>query len=191
MKVTAFNGSPRRDGNTGILLRAALAPIAEAGIETELVQVGGTSIHGCRACMQCMARKDLRCALNDDGFNDHMEKIMASDGIIIGSPSYFASITPETKALVDRAGFVGVANGRALARKVGAAVAAHRRGGGIQVVNTINQMFLMSRMIVPGSTYWNFGVGREQGEVASDKEALANMQDLGETIAWLLPRMRE
>lgn len=190
MKVTAFNGSPRRNGNTAMLLRAALAPIADAGIETELVQVGGTSIHGCRACMQCMARQDHRCAMDDDGFNAHMEKILASDGILIGSPSYFASVTAETKALIDRAGLVSVANGRALARKVGAAVAAQRRGGGVQVVNTINQMFLMNRMIVPGSTYWNFGVGLDRGDVGSDQEALANMQDLGETIAWLLPRMQ-
>jgi multimeric flavodoxin WrbA len=190
MKVTAFNGSPRKDGNTALLLRAVLAPIAEAGIETELVQVGGTNIHGCRACMQCAARKDRRCVFDDDDLNAHLEKMLASDGIILGSPSYFASVTPELKALIDRAGFVAGMNGRAFARKIGAAVAAHRRGGGIQVMNTINQMFLMSRMIVPGSTYWNFGVGRERGEVASDQEALANMKDLGETIAWLLPRVQ-
>lgn len=190
MKVTAFNGSPRKEGNTALLLSAALAPIAAAGIETEFVQVGGTPIHGCRACMQCAKRLDRRCAMDDDGFNSHLEKMLASDGVLLGSPSYFASVTPEIKALIDRAGFVAFVNGRAFARKVGAAVAAQRRGGGLQVVNTINQLFLMSRMIVPGSTYWNFGVGLEAGDVASDEEAFANMQDLGETIAWLLPRVQ-
>ena len=190
MKVTAFNGSPHADGNTAILLRAALAPIAAAGIDTELVQVGGTAIHGCRACMQCAVRKDRRCAFNDDPFNAMLETMLASDGILLGSPSYFSSVTPELKALIDRAGFVSVVNGGALARKVGAAVCAQRRGGGVQVMNTINQLYLMSRMIVPGSTYWNFGVGREPGDVASDQEALANMQDLGTTIAWLLVRMQ-
>ena len=189
MKVTAFNGSPHPDGNTAILLRKALEPIAGAGIETELVQVGGTNIHGCRACMRCAQRKDRRCACDDDVFNTFLEKMLASEGMLLGSPSYFCSLTPELKALIDRAGFVSRVNGDLLARKVGAGVAAERRAGGTHVMEAINHLFLMSRMIVPGSTYWNFGVGREPGAVANDQEAMANMQDLGEAIAWLLPRL--
>ena len=189
MKVTAFNGSPRPNGNTGILLRQVLEPIAQAGIQTELVQVGGTNIHGCRACGACAKLKNRRCGCDDDALNGFLEKMVESDGIVVGSPSYFCDITAETKALIDRAGYVAAYNGRMFARKVGGGVAAHRRAGGVHVMESVNRMFLMNRMIVPGSTYWNFGVGREQGEVANDKEALANMQDLGETIVWLLQKI--
>lgn len=189
MKVTAFNGSPRPDGNTAFLLRKVLEPIEKAGIEVELVQVGNTPLRGCTACGQCAVKKNKRCVIEGDKLNEYLEKMLASDGIILGSPSYFTSVTAEMKALIDRAGYVAVANGRLFARKVGAAVVAERRGGATHVMDTINHMFLMSRMIVPGSTYWNFGVGREKGEVANDQEGLANMQDLGETIAWLLQKM--
>jgi multimeric flavodoxin WrbA len=191
MKVTAFNGSPRPNGNTGLLLRKVLEPIAAAGIQTELVQVGGTNIHGCRACGACAKLKNRRCGCADDALNSFLEKMDASDGIVIGSPSYFCDVTAETKALIDRAGYVAAYNGRMFARKIGAGVAAHRRSGGVHVMESLNRMFLMNRMIVPGSTYWNFGVGREQGEVANDKEALANMQDLGETIVWLLQKIAQ
>jgi multimeric flavodoxin WrbA len=189
MKVTAFNGSPHPDGNTALLLKKALEPIAAAGIQTELVQVGGTNIHGCRGCMACTKLKNKHCADDSDALNSFIDKMLASDGILIGSPSYFCDMTAETKALVDRAGFVAAYNGRMFARKVAAGVAAHRRAGGPHVMEALNRMFLMNRMIVPGSTYWNFGVGREPGEVAHDKEALANMQDLGETFVWLLQKI--
>jgi multimeric flavodoxin WrbA len=191
MKVTAFNGSPRPDGNTSILLKAALAPIAAAGIQTELVQVGGTNIHGCRACMACTKLKNKRCADDSDPLNDFLQKMIDSDGILLGSPSYFCGLTAEMKALIDRAGFVAAYNDRLFSRKVAAGIAAHRRAGGTHVMEALNHMFLMNRMIVPGSTYWNFGVGRQPGEVANDKEALANMQDLGETFVWLLQKIAQ
>jgi multimeric flavodoxin WrbA len=189
MKVTAFNGSPRPDGNTALLLKKALEPIAAAGITTELIQVGGTNIHGCRACGACAKLKNRRCGCTDDDLNDFLAKMDASDGILLGSPSYFCGLTAEMKALVDRAGYVAAVNGRMFARKIAAGVAAHRRAGGTHVMEALNRMFLMNRMIVPGSTYWNFGVGREPGDVAHDKEALANMRDLGETFAWLLQKL--
>ena len=190
MKVVAFNGSPRKDGNTAALLREVLKPIAEAGIGTELVQVGGVLLHGCKACGGCAAAQDMTCVQTGDPMNDWIAKMVEADGILFGSPSYFSGLTPELKALIDRAGFVTVMNGRALARKVGAAVCVHRRAGGVNVLDQINHMMLMSRMIVPGSTYWNLGVGRLPGEVMNDAEALANMKDLGETIAWLIKRTR-
>ena len=117
--------------------------------------------------------------------------MLESDGILLGSPSYFCDLTAEMKALIDRAGFVAAVNGRMFARKVAAGIAAHRRAGGPHVMESFNRMFLMNRMIVPGSTYWNFGVGREPGDVAHDKEALANMQDLGETFVWLLHKIAQ
>jgi multimeric flavodoxin WrbA len=186
MKVVAFNGSPRADGNTAMLLRKVLSPIARAGIDTELVQVGGQPVRGCAACYHCMEAKDRKCVIKTDLVNACIEKMLEADAIIMGSPSYFSGMTSELKALIDRAGLVAVANGRMFSRKIGAAVAVHRRGGAVNVVDAINHMYLMSRMIVPGSTYWNFGVGLEREDVANDEEATQNMHDLGETIVWLL-----
>ncbi|MDD4102888.1 MAG: flavodoxin family protein [Kiritimatiellae bacterium] len=189
MKVVAFNGSPSREGNTVMLLRKVLSPIARAGIDTELVQIGGETLRGCTACYQCFKSKDRCCAINSDIVNECIEKMIEADCIIMGSPAYFAGMTSDLKALVDRAGLVAVANGNLFSRKVGAAVAVHRRGGAVNVFDAINHMFLMSRMIVPGSTYWNFGVGLNPGDVADDNEATENMHDLGETIVWLLKRL--
>lgn len=186
MKVIAINGSPRKGGNTEYLLNKVLEPIAAAGIETELVQVGGKPIRGCLACGKCAENQNRRCVIESDLGNELITKLLDCDAMILGSPTYFADMTPELKALIDRAGYVALANGRLFKRKIGAAVAVNRRGGAIHVQDSINHMFLMSQMIVPGSTYWNMGVGREKGEVAADAEALANMQDLGETIAWLI-----
>jgi multimeric flavodoxin WrbA len=190
MKAIAINGSPRKGGNTEFLLKKVLEPIAEAGIETEFIQIGGKQVRGCLACYKCMENKNARCVIETDIVNECIGKMLESDAIILGSPTYFAGMTSEMKALVDRAGFVAFANGRLFSRKIGAAVVVNRRGGATNVMDSINHMFLMSRMIVPGSTYWNFGVGREIGEVAKDTEALENMRDLGETIAWLVKRLR-
>ena len=190
MKAIAFNGSPRKGGNTEFLLRKVLEPISEAGIETELVQIGDKPVRGCIACYKCRENKNSRCAINTDMVNECIGKMIQADAIILGSPTYFAGMTSEMKALIDRAGFVAGSNGRLFARKIGAGVVVHRRGGATSVLDSINHMFLISRMIVPGSTYWNFGVGREKGEVENDAEALTNMKDLGETIAWLVKRLR-
>ena len=191
MKVIAINGSPREGGNTDFLLRKVLEPIAEAGIETELMQIGGKQVRGCLGCYQCRIKKNGRCANNTDVVNEFIGKMIEADAIILGSPTYFADMTAEMKALIDRAGFVALANGGLFARKIGAAVVVNRRGGATSVLDSINHMFLMSRMIVPGSTYWNFGVGLDRGDVANDEEALRNMQDLGGTIAWLIRNLKD
>lgn len=190
MKVVAFNGSPRKGGNTEQLLRAVFGPLEAAGIETELVQVGGTPLRGCVACMKCRERKDGRCALEGDLLNECVAKMREADGILLGSPTYFTDVSAEMKALIDRAGYVALANGRLLRRKVGAAVVAVRRGGATHAFDTMNHLFLINEMIVPGGTYWNMGYGREKGEVASDAEGLANMKSLGENMAWLLLALR-
>lgn len=186
MKVVAFNGSPRKGGNTELLLRKVLEPIEAAGIETELVQVGGKEVRGCQACYACFQKKNKRCINDRDEVNRWIEKILEADAIVIGSPTYFAAPTAEITALLDRVGLVACANNAMLGRKIGAAVVAVRRGGAGGVQDAINHMFLMTRMIVPGSTYWNMGFGLEKGEAAGDTEGLNNMQDLGETIAWLV-----
>ena len=188
MKVIAFNGSPRPDGNTSILLQHALEPIRATGGKTEIVHFGGENIRGCRACGACKRNQDSRCAFDDDPVNALIAKMVEADGILLGSPTYFADLTPETKALIDRAGYVVRANGDLLRRKVGAAVIAARRAGQIHAYDSINHFFLISQMFVPGSCYWNVGVGREKGDVLKDEEGLKTMRILGENMAWLLER---
>ena len=191
MKAIAINGSPRKGGNTETLLSKVLEPLAEAGWDTEIFQLGGKPIRDCRACYQCFKAKNSRCGQKDDSFNACLEKMLQADAIILGSPTYFTDVSAEMKALLDRAGLVAVANGGLFHRKIGAAVVAVRRGGGTHAFDTMNHMFLMSGVIVPGSTYWNLGFGLEKGEVNKDEEGLRNMADLGQTIAWLGKAIRQ
>ena len=190
MKVTAFNGSPRKDGNTVRLINHVFETLRIENIETEIVQVGGNLIHGCTACYKCFETKDCSCSIKNDIVNDYIEKMRQSDGIILASPTYFADVTPELKALIDRAGLVSMASGRFLKRKVGAAVIAVRRAGAIHSFDTINHLFLICEMIIPGSSYWNMGFGREKGEVEKDEEGIQTMRVLGENMAWLLKKLR-
>jgi len=185
MYALAINGSPRKGGNTQMLLESALKPLADAGWETEYVKVGGKPIHGCLACGKCWERKNMQCSVDTDDFNAIMAKMVRADALILGSPTYFTDVSSELKAVLDRSGFVALANGGAFAGKIGAAVVAVRRAGAVHVYDTINHMFLMNRMLIPGSTYWNLGIGLNKGDVAGDTEGLNNMQNLGENIAWL------
>ncbi len=189
MKVVAFNGSPRKGGNTSQLLQVVLKELEQAGIETELVELAGTHPHGCRACSLCFERKDGRCAVDADPMNEWIAKMAEADGILLGSPTYFADVTTEIKALMDRAGFVGRANGF-LTRKVGAAVVVARRAGAIHAFDTLNHFFLINEMIIPGSSYWNLAYGRAVDEVQQDEEGLRTMQTLGKNMAWLLGKVR-
>lgn len=189
MKVVAFNGSARKDGNTAILIRRVLAELEKEGIETELVQMAGMKTHGCIACYKCFERKDRRCAVKNDDINLCIEKMDAADGVILGSPTYFANVSTEMKALIDRAGMTGIANERMYKRKVGAAVVAVRRAGATNVFDAINRFFGIEGMIVPGSIYWNLGIGREPGQVEGDDEGLRTMTELGQNMAWLLKKL--
>jgi multimeric flavodoxin WrbA len=189
MKVVAFNGSARKDGNTAILIRYVLGELEKEGIETQMVQLAGKNIHGCRACRKCVENKDKRCSFDDDVVNDCIEKMLESEGIILGSPTYLGGPSSEIKALIDRAGFVALWNGKMLRKKVGAAVVAERRAGAIHVFHSINNLFLMNEMIVPGSIYWNLGLGREKGEVENDPEGIETMEALGRNMAWLLKKL--
>ena len=117
--------------------------------------------------------------------------MLAADCIILGSPVYFSMMTPELKAFIDRAGYVARANSDMFKRKVGAAVVAVRRAGAIPTFDAINHFFLISQMIVPGSSYWNIGVGQKKGDVKNDEEGMKTMIDLGNNIVWLLKRLRK
>ena len=189
MKVVAFNGSARKDGNTAILLRRVLKVLEAEGIETELIQLAGEPIHGCTACGVCFQAKNRQCKIVNDNVNSYIEKMAAADGIILGSPTYFSMMSSEMKALIDRAGFVGRANPDLYKRKVGASVVAVRRAGAIPTLDAMNRFFLISEMIIPGSSYWNLGVGRNKGDVEKDEEGMKTMDELGKNMAWLLKKI--
>ncbi len=189
MKVVAFNGSPRKNGNTSILLDEVLGALKKENIETEHVHIGGKAIQGCTACMKCKENMDKKCVLPNDQVNEWMEKAFAADGILLGSPTYFSDMTPEMKAFIDRLGYVNLANGNMMRRKIGASVVAVRRGGGVHVFDSMNHLFQISEMIIVSGTYWNLGFGREKGEVKEDHEGIRNMRSLGENMAWLLHKI--
>lgn len=186
MRVVAFNGSARKNGNTSALVRAVFEPLEAAGIETELVELAGTRLGGCRACGSCRKNRNRRCAYDDDVTNECIAKMLDAEGIILASPTYFADVTSEMKALIDRAGYVARGNDHMFSRKVGASVVAVRRGGAIHAFDSMNHFFLISGMVVPGSTYWNIGVGAARGDVEADEEGLDTMRALGENMAWVL-----
>jgi multimeric flavodoxin WrbA len=186
MKVVAFNGSPRKDGNTTLLIKHIFDELEERGIETELVRLSEKEIHGCIACYECIKNRDQRCAVKDDAANECIVKMLGADGIILGSPVYFNDVTPEMKALIDRAGFVSRANDRMLKRKVGAAVVAVRRSGAVHTLDTMNHFFLSGEMIIVGRA---MGFGEEKGEVEKDEEGLRLVKSLGQRMAWLLGKL--
>lgn len=187
MKVVAFNGSPRKDGNTTILINTLFGELEKEGLETELVQLSGKTVHGCIACYKCFENKDQRCAVNNDFMNTCIEKMITADGIILGSPVYFADVTSEMKALIDRAGFVSMANGGMYKNKVGAAVVALRRSGAIHTLDSMNHFFLAGQMIIVGR---GIGVGREKGEVEKDDEGIQMVKALGQRMAWVLKKLK-
>lgn len=191
MKAIAINGSARKNGNTALLIKEVFNVLEKQGITCEMIQLAGKTINGCNACDQCIKLKDNTCFQKNDIVNHCIKKMMDADIIILGSPTYFSNITAEMKALIDRAGRVGRANNNAFRHKIGAAIVAVRRAGSIHAFNAINHFFLIEEMIIPGSTYWNNGIGREIGDVKTDKEGLENMKNLGENIAWLVNKIKQ
>lgn len=186
MKVVAFNGSPRKDGNTCILIQRVFQELRELGIETELVQLADKELHGCVACHLCIKNKDRRCGVKNDAANEYIEKMLAADGILLGSPVYFNDVTPEMKALIDRTGYVARANGRMFRNKVAAAVAAVRRSGAVHTIDTMGHFFLGGEMIFVGRA---IGLGREIGEVEQDEEGMTLAANLGKRMGWLLRKI--
>ncbi|HNZ71283.1 MAG TPA: flavodoxin family protein [Prolixibacteraceae bacterium] len=190
IKVVAFNGSPRKEGNTSILIRSVFEELNKEGIETEVIQLGNKNVHGCTGCGKCREVQNKKCQIKNDLLNTCIEKMIEADGIILGSPVYFADVTSEMKALIDVAGYVTRGNGHLLARKVGAGVVAVRRAGEIHALNSMNNFFMINQMIVPGSSYWNMAQGREPGDVLNDTEGMQTMKRLGENMAWLLNKLK-
>lgn len=189
MNVIAVNGSARKNGNTAALINTVFEELQKEGIGTEMIQMGGTAVRGCLGCMKCFQDKDNRCIQTGDIVNDIIARMIEADGVILGSPTYFCNVSTELKALIDRAGLVGIANGALFKRKVGAAVVAVRRAGAVHVFNSINHFFTISQMIIPGSSYWNLGIGLLPGDVEKDEEGMRTMRVLGQNMAWLLGKL--
>jgi len=188
MKVVAFNGSPRKKGNTYHAIQIVFKELVKDGIDTELIQLGGSDIKGCTACLKCIEKKNKRC-VQKDSLNLYLGRMIEADGIIIGSPTYFSNVSTEVKALIDRAGLVSIANDYLLRRKVGASVIAVRRAGAAHVYSSINFFFGINHMIIPGSRYWNLGVGLRPGEIMDDKEGISTFSELGQNMAWLMNKL--
>jgi len=189
MKVIAFNGSARKDGNTSILLNVVLDELKAEGIDTEIYSLAGKPIQGCIACFKCFEKKNRQCNVEKDIINECIQKMDEADGILLGSPTYFADVSAGMKALIERSGMVGRANTDMYKRKVGAAVVAVRRAGAIHVFNTLNYFFTINEMVIPGSSYWNIGIGRQPGEVNNDTEGVQTMKNLGKNMAWLMKKI--
>lgn len=187
MKVIGINGSARKDGNTAIIIRKVFEEIKKAGIETELIQLADYDIHPCRGCFACKGRGN--CVFAKDGFVEIFRCMIGADGIILGSPVYSADVSAKMKAFMERGGVVVATNPGLLRHKVGASVAAVRRGGGMITVDTMNHFMLNKEMIIVGSTYWNMAYGKNVGDVLDDAEGMANMRNLGENIAWLIKQI--
>jgi len=161
-----------------------LEELENENIRTELIQLAGENIRGCTACMQCIENKDRRCVFDDDIVNDCIEKMAVADGIILGSPVYFSDVTAEMKALIDRVGFVSMANDGLFKRKGGTAVVAQRRNGATHSLNTLCYFLLSQDVIVSGRQ--TVGVGRDIGDVYQDDESVGEARNAGTNLAWLL-----
>jgi len=190
MKVVALNGSARKDGNTAILIKLVFDELKKEGIETELIQLAGHPIAGCIACYKCFKNKNRRCSVDKDMLNDIIEKMLQADGVILGSPTYFADVTSGMRAFIERCGFVARANDYMFKYKVGAGVVAVRRAGAIPAFNSIMLFLHYMQMMIPGSSYWNIAIGRDPGEVLKDEEGVQTMKTLGQNMAWLLKKVR-
>jgi len=191
MKVVAINGSGRKDGNTYLLLKTVLDELEAEGFQTEMVQLaGGKPLQGCVSCYKCMEKKNMKCVIETDPFNEYFAQVSPADGILLGSPVYFSDVTAGMRAFIERCGFVQRANGGVLKRKVGAGVISVRRAGSNFALASLNYLFLISEMIIPGSNYWNMALGRNPGEVLNDAEGIQTMKTLGKNMGWLIKKIK-
>jgi len=190
MKVVAINGSPHKEGNTFQALSIVGKQLADNGIDFEIVHIGNKAIRGCTACGLCAKNKDEKCSMKDDGVNDVIQKMKVADGVLLGSPVYYAGIAGTMKCFLDRAFYVAGSNGGLFRNKVAASVVAVRRTGGSITFDNMNHYLLYSEMMIASSNYWNIIHGRTPGEVLQDAEGVQIMEVLGNNMAWQL-RMRE
>lgn len=184
MKVIAFNGSPKKEGNTYHAIRMVTKELEKEGIEVEIIHVGNKIIRGCLACNACARNKNGKCIIDNDEVNEWIQKMKEADGIILGSPVHYSAIGGTMKSFLDRAFYV--ANGGMLRHKVGATVVAVRRSGGVTTFNQLNNYINYAEMLMPSSNYWNVIHGTAPGEATEDEEGRQIMRVLGQNMAWLM-----
>jgi len=189
MKAIAICGSPRTKGNTEMLLQRCLERLSEAGVDTEYVTLRGKTIEPCRACSVCYKKKDGTCTIKDDDFHEVFDAMTAADIIVVGSPVYFGSATPQLMALLDRAGYVSRANGNLFSRKLGGPITVARRAGQNFTYAQLLYWYTINDMIVAGSSYWNVAIGRGRGDVQEDTEGLETVDRFAENLAWLAKKL--
>ena len=183
MKVVLFNGSPRENGNTFIALSAAMDELNQAGIETELIQIGSQPITGCMGCGACRQAFENRCVFNDAQFDEWVDKVYAADGIIVGSPVYYAGINGTVKSFLDRLFYQSAGK---LRQKVAACAVIARRAGGVSTADQILHYFSNAEMFIAPGCYWTAAYGRTEGEVTQDEEGLAVVRQSARNMAYLL-----
>lgn len=191
MKVIGINGSARRNGNTAILIETVFEELKKNGIETKMIQLGCEGIKPCMACYGCVRSKDEKCVITEDILNYCIGELKEADGIILGSPTYFADVTADMKAFIDRVGMVSRSSGDLLKYKAAASVVAVRRGGSLHAFDTMNHFLHITQTFLVGASYWNMGYGREIGDVKADQEAMENMKVLGQNMAFLLKKLHQ
>lgn len=186
MKVVAFNGSPHEKGNTYFALRTVAAELEKEGIEVEIVHVGNKAVRGCLACNGCARNQDEKCVITTDPVNEWVQKMKNADGILLGAPVHYSAIPGTMKSFLDRAFYVAQSNKSLFRHKVGAAVVADRRAGGIPIFDQLNNFINYSEMIMPTSNYWNVAYGTTPSEITQDEEGMQIMRVLGSNMAWLM-----
>lgn len=186
MKVVAFNGSPKRDGNTYKSIESVATELEKENIEVEIIHVGNKVIRGCLACGGCARNKNEKCVIENDQVNEWIGKMKEADGIILGSPVHYSAIAGTMKSFLDRAFYVASVNDGMFRHKVGASVVAVRRAGGIPTFDQLNNYINYSEMLMPTSNYWNVAYGRTPNEVVQDDEGMQIMRVLGKNMAWLM-----
>lgn len=186
MKTVAFNGSPNKNGNTWHAIKMVADELQKKGIATEIVHVGNKAVRGCLACGQCFEKKNEQCIQTEDQVNEWIHLMKGADGIILGSPVHYSAVAGTMKSFLDRAFYVAGSNNSMLRHKVGAAVVAVRRSGGLPAFNQLNNFLCYSEMLLPTSNYWNVIHGARPGEVTKDEEGVQIMRTLGKNMAWLM-----
>lgn len=186
MKVVAFNGSPKKEGNTYHALKMVGEELESNGIDFEIIHIGNKNIRGCMACGQCAKNKNEECIIKTDEVNEWIQAIKKADGILIGSPVHFAGMSSTMKAFLDRAFYVHSTNNALFRHKVGASVVSVRRSGGSSTFDSLNHYLNYAEMFIPTTNYWNIIHGTTPGEVFEDEEGMQIMRVLGKNMAFLI-----
>ncbi|MDM8313330.1 MULTISPECIES: flavodoxin family protein [Clostridium] len=186
MKVLLINGSPHKNGCTFTALNEVAGSLNKNGIESEIIHIGTKAIQGCIACGRC--RETGKCAFRDEVYNELFEKIQEADGVVVGSPVYYAGPNGSLCAMLDRLFYSG---SRYMTNKPAAAVVSCRRGGASATFDRLNKYFTINQMPVVSSQYWNSVHGNTPDEVKQDLEGLQVMRTLGNNMAWMIKTMKD